>query len=304
MPPPADARLRTRDAVALGLLHGPAELLPISSSAHVALVPWLLHWPYDALEADQRKAFEVALHAGTVAALLVGLRAEVAAELRALDLGGVRRLAISTFAPALAGLAFERPIEQRLGGPRSIAAGLAAGAVAMAAADVAGAVKQRRADAAVPQRRRLANAATRRPHPDGAGGQPRRRADATDLDALLLGLAQACALWPGVSRTGATLTVARARGFARRDASVLARHAALPVIAGGSLLKAARLLRSGLPPGARRGFAAGIAASFAATLASIRLVAALERDRSLLPYAAYRIALAALVLRRLRTTGR
>ena len=98
MPPRAEARLRTRDAVALGLLHGPAELLPISSSAHVALVPWLLGWPYDDLDADQRKAFEVALHAGTVAALLLGLRAEVAAELRALDLGGVRRLAISTFA--------------------------------------------------------------------------------------------------------------------------------------------------------------------------------------------------------------
>ena len=187
-----------------------------------------------------------------------------------------------------------------MGGPRSIAAGLAAGAVAMAAADVAGAVKQRRADAAGAQRRRLANAARWRPHADGAGGQPRRLEDATDADALALGIAQACALWPGVSRTGATLTVARARGFARRDASVLARHAALPVIAGGSLLKAARLMRSGLPPGAARGFAAGIAASFAATLASIRLVAALERDRSLLPYAAYRIALAALVQHRLR----
>ncbi len=271
MPPRAEARLRTRDAVALGLLHGPAELLPISSSAHVALVPWLFGWPYDELAAEQRKAFEVALHAGTVAALLLGLRAEVAAELRSLDRGGVRRLAISTVVPGLAGLAFERPIEQRLGGPRSTAAGLAAGAVAMAAADV-------------------------------AGRRTRRLEDATDADALALGIAQACALWPGVSRTGATLTVARARGFARRDASVLARHAALPVIAGGSLLKAARLVRSGLPPGAARGFAAGITASFVTTLASVRLVGRLDRARSLLPYAAYRIVLAALVHYRLRAT--
>jgi undecaprenyl-diphosphatase len=304
MPPGAEPRLRTRDAVALGLLHGPAELLPISSSAHVALVPWLLGWPYAELDAEQRKAFEVALHAGTVAALLLGLRAQLGGELRALDRSGLRRLALSTAPPAFAGLAFEHAIEQRLGGPRSIAAGLAAGAAAMAAADVAGEAGRRRADGAGLRRLRLANAAGRRArrHAKAVGRRARRRADATDLDALLLGLAQACALWPGVSRTGATLTVARARGFARRDASVLSRHAALPVIAGGSLLKAARLTRRGLPPGAARGFAAGTAASFAATLASIKLVGALERDRSLLPYAAYRVALAAFVLRRLRTT--
>ena len=63
-------------AVALGLLHGPAELLPISSSGHVTLVPWLLGWSYPRLDPELRKSFEVALHAGTAAALLVGLRAE------------------------------------------------------------------------------------------------------------------------------------------------------------------------------------------------------------------------------------
>jgi len=69
--------LRLRDAIVLGLLHGPAELLPISSSGHVAVVPWLLDWPYQRLDSELRKAFEVALHAGTAAALIVGLRAEV-----------------------------------------------------------------------------------------------------------------------------------------------------------------------------------------------------------------------------------
>ena len=134
MPRP-EARLRIRDAVALGLLHGPAELLPISSSAHVVLVPWLLDWPYAELDDELRKAFEVALHTGTVAALLVGLRDEVGEALRELDARGLRLLALSTLPPALAGLAFERVISRRLGSPAFVATGLAAGGVIMAIAD-------------------------------------------------------------------------------------------------------------------------------------------------------------------------
>jgi undecaprenyl-diphosphatase len=273
MPPPAEPRLRIREAVALGLLHGPAELLPVSSSAHTTLVPWLLGWRYAGLDAQQRKAFEVALHAGTVAALLVGLRGEVAAELRALDRGGIRRLLLSTLPPGFAGLAFERTIERRLGTPGPTAIGLAVGAVAMAAADATGA-------------------------------RTRHREDAGDRDAIALGIAQACALLPGVSRSGATLTVARARGFARADAAVLSRHAALPVIAGAAGLKGVRALRDGLPRGCAPGFAAGIAASFGGTLASLRLVRVAERNRSLLGFAAYRVLLAALVHRRLRAAAR
>jgi undecaprenyl-diphosphatase len=262
-------RLRIHDAIALGALHGPAELLPISSSGHTALVPWLLGWPYAELDGELRKAFEVALHAGTAGALLVGLRDEVGDAARGLDRRRLELIATSAVPPAIAGLAFERAIERRLGTPGSIAAGLIAGALAMAAADRC------------------------------ASGE-RRREDAGAADGLALGLAQACALMPGVSRNGATLTAARARGFAREDASVLSRHTALPVIFGATVLKGARLLRRGLPAQARAGFAAGTAASFVATLASVKVIRAVERDRSLLPFAVYRIALAALVLRRLK----
>src|SRR5437879_2760274 len=80
--PPA---LTVRQAALLGALHGPAELLPISSSAHVALVPWLAGWRYGELDAPTRKTFEVALHAGTAAALLIALRAEVAEVVGQLD---------------------------------------------------------------------------------------------------------------------------------------------------------------------------------------------------------------------------
>ncbi|HUR87368.1 MAG TPA: undecaprenyl-diphosphate phosphatase [Solirubrobacteraceae bacterium] len=264
----ADGRLRARDAIALGLLHGPAELLPVSSSGHVAVVPWLLGWPYSDLDGELRKAFEVALHAGTAAALLVGLRDEVSEAARGLDRRRAQLVVLSFVPPAVVGFLLERPIERRLGTPATIAAGLVAGSIAMAAADA-------------------------------RGTGHRRREDAGALDALALGLAQACALIPGVSRNGATLAAARARGFAREDANVLSRHVALPIIVGATALKGTRLARRGLPAGTARGFACGIVASFLTTLASIRIIRQVERDRSLLPYAAYRVALAAVVVGRL-----
>src|SRR4051795_5204011 len=93
-----EPRLRLREALVLGALHGPAELLPISSSGHTELVPWLLGWEYAELDGELRKAFEVALHAGTAAALLVALRHEVAEAVTALDRRTVALVA-GSFAP-------------------------------------------------------------------------------------------------------------------------------------------------------------------------------------------------------------
>jgi undecaprenyl-diphosphatase len=129
--------------------------------------------------------------------------------------------------------------------------------------------------------------------------QRRGRGDATAADGLALGLAQAAALAPGVSRNGATLAAARCRGFTRAHSNLLSRTVALPVILGATLLKGVRLRRRGVEPGLRRGMAIGIGASFASTLASQKLIALVERDRALWPYAAYRVGFAALVLGRL-----
>jgi undecaprenyl-diphosphatase len=129
--------------------------------------------------------------------------------------------------------------------------------------------------------------------------QVRASTDAGVSDAVWLGIAQACALIPGVSRSGATLAAARRRGFAREDARRLSRHLALPVIGGAALLKAVRLQRRALPAGTAAPIAVGTAASFASTLGSASLIRAFERDRSLAPYAVYRIVLGATVLRRL-----
>lgn len=267
---PAALELSPGRAAALGAIQGPTELLPVSSSAHISLVPWLAGWPWHELDAEARKSFEVALHAGTAAALLLGLRHEIAAELGAFDGRRAAVVGLSFVPPAIAGLVLERRIEA-LGTPGATAAGLVAGSVAMVLAD-------------------------RKP-------QRRGRGHATALDGLALGLAQATALVPGVSRNGATLTAARARGFSRRHANLLSRTVALPVIVGAVALKGARLRRRGVRPGTGRTLAIGAGASFASTLASQRLIKLVERDRALWPYAAYRVGLAGAVLARLQARG-
>ncbi|HVY95826.1 MAG TPA: undecaprenyl-diphosphate phosphatase [Solirubrobacterales bacterium] len=261
-------RLPARRAVALGLVQGPAELLPVSSSAHLVLVPWLAGWEWESIDPELRKSFEVALHAGAAGALLIGQRRVIAEELRQFEHRRALVLALSFLPAAFVGYVFERPIEQRLGGPRATAFGLLAGAAAMLLAD-------------------------RRP-------QERGRGDATPADGLALGIAQAAALAPGVSRNGATLTAARARRFSREQANLLSRTVALPIIVGASALKGARLARRGTSPETRRALALGAATSFASTLASQRLIGLVERDKALWPYAAYRAGLAAVVLAKLQ----
>lgn len=260
-----DERLPLRHALALGAIQGPAELLPISSSGHLALVPRLLDWPYADLDSELRKSFEVALHAGTALALLIGLRHEVSQYARDFSGRNLLTLTLSFMPAAVIASRYERVIEQRLGEPVPVALALLGGSAAMALAD--------------------------------GSPQERERHETRPLDAIVIGLAQACALAPGVSRNGATLAAARWRRFKRRDANVISRQIALPVIVGASILKGARLAtRRDIPEGVGRGMLAGAAAAFASTLLSMRLIDVLERGRSLRPYAAYRAGLAITVL--------
>jgi undecaprenyl-diphosphatase len=259
-----ETRLPLGEAVALGAIQGPTELLPVSSSGHLLLVPNMLGWSYRDLDPELRKSFEVALHAGGALALLIGLRTEVAAYVRSFSPANLVNLALSFAPAAVAASVFERRIEERLSAPGPVAVALIAGAAAMAVADDC--------------------------------PEERDREEATAVDAFLIGLAQACALMPGVSRNGATLSAARALRFRRPDANVISRQIALPVICGAAVLKGARLARRDLPPGLVAGMAAGAAAAFASTLASMRLIAMLERSRSLRPYAGYRAVIGGLAL--------
>ena len=207
----AERALPIRHAVALGLLQGPTELLPVSSSAHTTLVPWLAGWDYAELDDELRKGFEVALHAGTAAALALLAGAELAADGGASGARGGCVLVLALAPPALAGLALGRTVERDLGGPPAIA------------------LRARRG------LRRDARAEAARARAGRARVLPRPGA----LDGLALGLAQAIALIPGVSRSGATISAARWRGFGRADAYRLSWTVALPVIAGAATLQGA-----------------------------------------------------------------
>jgi len=260
-------RLKLGEALGLGLLHGPAELMPISSSGHVTVVPYLARWEYSDLEPELRKAFEVALHGGTAAALLISLREELRADLAEATPRLAGLILCSFLPPAAVGYLLEGPIERRLGTPASIAVGMIVGGALLAWAD------------RMPRERI----------------QPEAGYD----DALWLGVAQACALMPGISRNGATLTAARLRRFKRIDANKLSWHVALPVIGAATGLKTLRLVKDGLPEGAIAPFAVGAIASFGSTLASTWVLDQVGRDRTLAPFGVYRIALGSTVLRKL-----
>ncbi|HEX3910922.1 MAG TPA: undecaprenyl-diphosphate phosphatase [Solirubrobacteraceae bacterium] len=263
--------LPLRHAALLGLVQGPTELLPVSSSAHTTLIPLLLDWPYAELDPELRKSFEVALHAGAGIALALDMRAELLAAARELDSRRAGVVALSLLPPALAGLLLRPLIERRLAGARSIAAGLVLGGLAMAAAD-----------------------RNRRPR-----GRPDE--DARPADGLALGLAQAVALAPGVSRYGATLSAARARGFSTPAAQSLSWHAALPVMLGASALEGLRLARRPPPAGTTPALVLGAGVALLSTRLSARLLRRSQSVlRTLLPFSLYRLLIAALVLIRTR----
>jgi undecaprenyl-diphosphatase len=189
-------------------------------------------------------------------------------EARQLETREAWLIALSTAPPAVAGYLLEHPVERHLGTPLAIAAGLLAGSLALALAD------------RTPQRRSFVEMDAR--------------------DALWLGLAQAAALIPGVSRSGAVLSAARRLGFSRAAAHRASRHVGVPVISAATALKTIRLTQRRVDDGARAHLALGAGAAFVSTLGASRLVPWIERDRPLWPYAAYRTGLAAVILRRLR----
>lgn len=246
----------------LGAVQGPAELLPISSSSHLALVPRLLGWPAAELAPEVRKSLEVALHAGSAAALVL----TIAAERQRPHADEALLAAVSAGPAALAALLFERPIERRLGTDFTVALAQVGGGAALLAAD---------------------RVAASRLWP-------------TMGDWGVAALAQVAALIPGVSRGGAVLIAARLRGLGRPAALRLSTRTGVPIAVGAAGLKTVRTLRGELPPQLALPLAAGALAAFLTTLAAAPLAARLERARSLAPLAAYRVALGGLLLSRRR----
>jgi len=264
-------------AIVLGLVQGLSEFLPISSSGHLLLVPWLFGWNDFAGDPKIEKAFDVALHLGTLVAVIGYFRSELVVYVRE----GVRlvverekpvdpqgRLAwllvLSSLPAAAVGAVGEKYIDEKLGTPALIAVSLIVFGLVLAWAD-------------------------RR---DGA----RTLDDYTTKDALKVGAAQVLALNPGTSRSGITMTAARFIGFTR-DAAVRASFLmAIPVTAGAVTFKMAKLLKDGIPEGLALPMVIGIITSGLSGWLAVWGTLKLIRTRSFMPFVIYRVALGTLVL--------
>jgi len=258
----------------LGITQGVTEFAPISSSGHLILVPWLLDWPILA-DADLNKTFDVALHIGTLVGALFYFRADVwrylRAWLRSIGSGRISStderlgwaLVVGTLPGVVAGATLERVIQEELGAPWLIATMLAVFGVVLYVVD-------RRA------------------------GTVRHLDDLSVSDGLLLGVAQAIALQPGVSRSGVTITAARAMGFDRPTAARFSFLLALPIIAGAGAYKGLDLVRQGVPAGMGGAFAAGTIASALSGFLVIAFLLSYLRRRDFTVFLWYRLAVAGL----------
>ncbi|MBK9712818.1 MAG: undecaprenyl-diphosphate phosphatase [Kouleothrix sp.] len=255
--------LAYRVAITLGLVQGMGEFLPISSSAHLILAPWFFGWP------DPGLTFDVALHVGTLFAVAGYFWRDWATLLRAAPRprtteGRLFWLLILGATPGgIAGVLLDSLAEQALRSPLLIAATLSLMGAALLAAD-------------------------------RWGGRERDLGDIGVADAVLIGIAQAIAIVPGVSRAGITIAIARARGIERAAAARFSFLLGTPIIAGAALFKLRHLLEA---PAAIDGpFLAGIATAAAVGALSISFLMRYLRQASLGIFVVYRLLLAALVV--------
>jgi undecaprenyl-diphosphatase len=252
-----------RLAMTLGLVQGLGEFLPISSSAHLILTPWFLGWP------DPGLTFDIALHVGTLAAVLAyfwrdWLRLLAAAPRPRTPDGRLFWLLILGALPGgIAGILLDSLAEQALRSPLLIAATLSIMGLALLAADRLG-------------------ARDRELHAIGLA------------DALWIGGAQALAIIPGVSRSGITIAMARWRGIERAAAARFSFLLGTPIIAGAALFKLRHLAET---PDALNGpFFAGIAVAAVVGALSIGVLLRYLQRAGLGIFVVYRLLLAALIV--------
>lgn len=254
-------------ALVLGLLQGFGEFLPISSSGHLIVVPWLLGWPMQGL------SFDVALHLGTLFAVVAAFAGDWIRLLRGAARGVAERapfrdrdgrlfwlIALASVPGAIAGKLLEEKAETAFRAPALVAIAMAAMGLILWIADRRG----------------------------------REALDATGMtlpDAALIGLAQALALVPGVSRSGVTISAALLLGYRREEAARFSFLLATPITFGAAALKVPQLMHDDAAGAALIGMAAAAVAGFL----SIKVLLAYVRKHDYLPFVWYRFAFAAVV---------
>jgi undecaprenyl-diphosphatase len=270
-------RLSDWQAFTLGIVQGLTELLPISSSGHLILVPWLADWHYLEKHETFNKTFDVALHLGTLVAVVVYFWTDVV-RIVAAWFGSLRRRAIrtadervawyvlaATIPAAAAGAAGESVFEDHFGNPWQIAIFLAVFGVLLWWAD-------RR-----PQRRTID--------------------DLRFGTAFAVGVSQILALMPGVSRSGITITTGRFAGLDRDSAARFSFLLLIPVVFGAVLYTGVKhVVLEPLPPGSDGPFVVGTLAAAGSGLVAIDLLLGYVRRHDYSPFVIYRLAVAIFVL--------
>jgi undecaprenyl-diphosphatase len=256
-------------AIVLGAVQGVTEFLPVSSTAHLILLPWFLGWP------DPGLAFDVALHIGTLVALLIFFRTEwialVAAALRLLrgrtddpDARMALLIIIGTIPGAIAGALFEHKVEDALRSPLVISFTLIALALVLVAAEKTG------------LRKRGLN-------------------ETTTGDAVAVGLAQALAIVPGVSRSGVTITAGLFRNMKREAAAKFSFYLSTPIVAGAAATQMLHILKTGVTAEQMTPLVAGIVSSGVVGYAAIAFMLRYLQTHNTFLFVYYRIALGIVV---------
>ena len=270
-------RLTNWQAFTLGIVQGLTELLPISSSGHLILVPWLADWGYLESHPDFNKTFDVSLHLGTLVAVVTYFWDDVvrmaAAWARSVGNRAIETadekiawlVVVATIPAAIAGAAGESVIEDHLGAPWQIAINLAFFAGLLWVAD--------------------------------RSAQTRKLPDIGLWSAVGVGVAQVLALMPGVSRSGITITAGRFLKLDRDSAARLSFFLLIPIVLGAVLYKGLKDVAFGtLPAGWEGPFIVGTIASAGAGLIAIDLLLGSLRRHDYSVFVLYRLALAAAIL--------
>ena len=252
-------------AIVLGIVQGLSEFLPISSSGHLLVVPWLFDWDDFGGDASLEKTFDVALHIGTLLGLFLYFRAD----LWRLTRDGFTRprsregrlawmLAASAIPAAVTGAVLNDWIDENLGQIPLIATMLIVFGLVLLWAD-------------------------------RAGGK-RTIEEVRLRDVVFMGIGQAVALQPGVSRSGVTMTAGRFAGLSRDAAVRIAFLMSVPVTAGAVLFKGVDVMgEGGIPDGFAPAFAWGITASAVTGFVAVWGILRLIRTSTFTPFVIYRV---------------
>jgi undecaprenyl-diphosphatase len=264
------------EALLLGIVQGLTEFLPISSSGHLIIVPWLQDYTFLIDHPHFNKTFDVALHAGTLVAAIAYFRREVVHLTRGFIAAARERsiatptqrlsvaIAVGTVPAVIFGGLGSSFIEDHLGEPWMIAIQLILFGALLLYADK------------LPQRKSLEESSIK--------------------DGLYIGLAQVLALAPGTSRSGITITAARYLGLDRDAAARFSFLLLIPIVAGATVFKAASAIHEGLPPGVGGPMIVGTVAAAVSGYLAIAFLLRLVRTTSYAPFVYYRFAAGAAIL--------